>query len=165
MKRHELMEKIVNERQCVKGAEIGVLHGGFTCHLLDTNPGLHMLAVDKWEQYPPDHVLGAFDMEALYQGMAEKAATYDSRLTVLRGASVEMARQVDDGSLDFVFIDAEHDSESVTADIEAWAPKVRAGGFVSGHDINWPSVHVVVSQVYPEFQTLADNVWLVEKYA
>lgn len=35
---------------------------------------------------------------------------------------------------DLVFIDAEHSYEATSADIRAWAPLVRAGGWISGHD-------------------------------
>lgn len=50
------------------------------------------------------------------------------------GKSVDMARQFKNGSLDFVFIDAEHDYESVRDDISAWLPRVRPGGIIAGHD-------------------------------
>ena len=41
---------------------------------------------------------------------------------------------VPDGSLDFVYIDANHEQTFVTQDLRAWHPKVRAGGIMSGHD-------------------------------
>jgi len=47
-----------------------------------------------------------------------------------------------DGSLHFAFIDAGHSYEQVTADIEAWWPKIRPGGILAGHDYEqgWPEV-------------------------
>lgn len=53
---------------------------------------------------------------------------------VLPVASVEAAKQFKDGSIDFVFIDAAHDYDSVIADITAWLPKVKKGGIIAGYD-------------------------------
>jgi hypothetical protein len=39
-----------------------------------------------------------------------------------------------DGSLDFVYIDANHDFVNFTNDLHYWKKKVRLGGIVSGHD-------------------------------
>jgi hypothetical protein len=55
-------------------------------------------------------------------------------ITDIKGWSWEMASRFADNSLDFVFIDASHDRESVVKDINAWLPKMKAGGLFSGHD-------------------------------
>ena len=52
----------------------------------------------------------------------------------IKGNSVEVAKTFEDDSLDFVFIDAGHRYEEVKADLNAWFPKVRKGGVISGHD-------------------------------
>ena len=39
-----------------------------------------------------------------------------------------------EGVLDFVFIDGEHSLQAVRDDLRWWAPKVRKGGVVAGHD-------------------------------
>jgi len=44
------------------------------------------------------------------------------------------AAQIEDGSLDFVYLDARHDFAGVVTDIHAWWPKVRTGGVFAGHD-------------------------------
>ena len=51
-----------------------------------------------------------------------------------QGWSWEVANQFEDKSLDFVFLDAAHDRQSVLKDIHAWLPKMKTGGLFSGHD-------------------------------
>lgn len=68
---------------------------------------------------------------------------------VCEAPSVEAARRVPDGSLDFVFIDADHAYESVCADIDAWLPKVRPGGTLAGHDYHYMGVAAAVAECLP----------------
>jgi hypothetical protein len=66
--------------------------------------------------------------------------------------SVAAADFFADGSLAWVHIDARHDYDSVVADINAWAPKVRPGGWLSGDDYQddwWPGVVRAVADTLP----------------
>ena len=58
-----------------------------------------------------------------------------------------------DNSLDFVFIDATHEYDSVKEDIKLWYPKVKEGGILAGHDYNtkFPGVDKAVNEFL--FQT------------
>lgn len=70
------------------------------------------------------------------------------------------AAQIVPETFDFVFIDAAHDYQSVKADIEAWAPKVKKGGILAGHDYcrSWPGVMEAVDELIPNKQ-LNKSVW------
>jgi Methyltransferase domain len=65
-----------------------------------------------------------------------------TNLVFLRGYSFEAARQFDE-TIDFLFIDANHEYEAVCQDWKDWFPKVRRRGYVALHDskiaINSPS--------------------------
>jgi hypothetical protein len=54
-----------------------------------------------------------------------------------------------DGSLDFVYIDGNHDFRHVAEDLFEWSKKVRSGGVVSGHDYycTIPQARNVICQV------------------
>jgi len=67
--------------------------------------------------------------------------------------SVEAAKLYDDKSLDFVFIDGNHDKYYVEADINAYLPKIKNSGWIGGHDYNHPAlpgVTEVVNNVFKE---------------
>lgn len=55
-------------------------------------------------------------------------------VALMRMDSISAAKYIADGSLDLVFIDADHLYEGVKNDIIAWMPKVRTGGILCGHD-------------------------------
>ncbi len=76
--------------------------------------------------------------------------------------SVEAARQVADHCADFVFIDAGHSYEAVKADIEAWWPKVRPGGWFGGHDYHpaHPGVIQAVDEALGDLiELLPGHIW------
>lgn len=55
-------------------------------------------------------------------------------VNTVRSISWEAASLYENNSLDFVFIDACHDYDSVSKDISAWYPKLKVGGIIAGHD-------------------------------
>ena len=113
------------------GAEIGVWEGAFTEQFCKA--GMQMLAVDPWKAYPeyldhtrPDLIAGA------YETAGARLAPYGCE--IYRDFSAVAAPYVDDGSLDFVYIDGNHSFFDVVQDLTLWAPKVRSGGIICGHD-------------------------------
>lgn len=49
-------------------------------------------------------------------------------------ASWDAAQDFDDNSVDFCYVDAGHDYESVTKDLQSWWPKIRRGSYFAGDD-------------------------------
>lgn len=64
--------------------------------------------------------------------------------------SVRAASLFPDRSVDFVFLDAAHDYDNVTADLKAWWPKIKPGGTLAGHDYSppWPDVTRAVNEFF-----------------
>lgn len=127
------------------GAEVGVFMGALSKRLLRGRDDLRLILVDAWRPYGTYSRDGDFhaDMsvkehEDAYHTTLKGIAAFEARASVIRDWSIEASGKVPDGSLDFVFIDAEHTYEACKADIAAWAPKVRAGGVISGHDYENP---------------------------
>ena len=62
-----------------------------------------------------------------------------------------------------VFIDADHNLESVKADIAAWGPLVKKGGILCGHDYTpaWPGVIEAVDAMVPKFRVV-ESIWTTE---
>lgn len=79
----------------------------------------------------------------------------DDLVVPIKGFSWEMASNFQNESVDFVFIDADHSYEAVKKDIEAWLPKIRKNGIISGHDYgngNPSGVKQAVDEKFKNFQ-------------
>jgi hypothetical protein len=116
----------------VVGAEIGVFRGLMSEGLLSLRPDLTLVMVDSWAGHAqPWHTRTQGQVRAEAERRTEP---YRARTQIIQADSLEAARSIDDASLDFVFIDADHSYEAVAADIRAWLPKVKPGGLLGGHD-------------------------------
>ena len=84
-------------------------------------------------------------------------------ITPRRLPSVEAATLYGDETLNLVFIDAAHDAKNVRDDINAWLPKVKRGGIISGHDIHDKDLQNVVQDILGEYTSTEEDVWFVKK--
>lgn len=150
------------------GAEIGVLYGDTSMHLLYELQNLTLFSIDPYLPYDePDRTadrMAAFEADA-----KRKLAPFGKRSVMMKTTSVVAAPQIEDGLLDFVFIDALHTYEAVKEDILTWYPKVRSGGLFAGHDWRWPGVNKAVTEFCAEtklqglFTPQASDIWLFFK--
>lgn len=113
------------------GCEVGILRGELSLKLLQKLNNLTLYMVDC---YLADRYRNTSAMKIMMQLAFVNTLKYEDRRIFLVGKSLQVSCLVEDESLDFVYIDAAHDEKSVTTDIDAWYPKVRKGGLVSGHD-------------------------------
>jgi hypothetical protein len=136
-----LLDRLPQGGQC---AEIGVWKGDFSKMILDrTDPDLLYL-VDPWEYQPEfsgmwyggKRAKKQEDMDVIYESVrSELGSRPDVRL--IRGYSTEAASQIENGTLDWVYIDGNHTFEHVKTDLETYYPKVRQGGYLIGDDYDW----------------------------
>jgi len=98
------------------GAEVGVLRGANALQMFNRIPDLKLICVD-----PNQH-------ERAIKRLKDKNAIWKVM------TSMEAVKDIEDNSLDFVYIDGLHDFDNIMLDLIHWTPKVKAGGIVSGHD-------------------------------
>ena len=120
------------------GAEIGVYRGWFTKRLLDA--GLKVYGIDPWGHYE-----GHSKRQQHYDEAKKTLKQYidSGQCELIRKASMDAIKDFVDGSLDFVYIDADHRFKYIAEDLYHWTWKVRKGGIVSGHDYNYNGVEDV----------------------
>mgnify|MGYP001583438381 FL=1 len=131
------MAKLFAELGFNVGAEVGVENGYYSEVLLKANPKLQLYGVDPWSAGAYEVGTHAVDTEQKkyderYETAVKLLKPYN--FTIIRKGSMEALADFKDNSLDFVYIDANHDFPNFTNDLHNWIKKVRPGGIVSGHD-------------------------------
>jgi hypothetical protein len=140
------------------GAEIGVAGGWFSNLILRDCPRVEMLySVDPYSR-PINEPLDSAHTSTieLYNEAKERLAMWRERSAIVVMTSAEAVSHFENGGLDFVYIDADHNYSSVKQDIQMWYPKVKTGGVFSGHDysLNCPGVIRAVDEFRTEHPDL-----------
>ena len=122
---HELASK------STRVLELGLNQGTSCVALLaGLNPGGMMVSVDLQGPLTPIRYI----LEWCAGDVRERSWVFMASDTL-----VAMRKMLAWGwTFDLVFIDADHSYETTKRDIELWAPKVKPGGILGGHDYNNP---------------------------
>lgn len=125
-------------------AEIGVWKGAFSAKILERTRPRRLWLIDPWtfagEQ--PGRCFGGLraqsqaDMDAIHDDVARRLGARPE-VTILRATSAGAAASIEDRSLDWVYVDGDHSYEAVKLDLALYAPKLRAGGFLTGDDYDF----------------------------
>lgn len=151
--REDIVE-LAQRKGWTRGAELGLN----SCLLLELFlkdvPDLHIIGVDHFVR--DDRKRRALAIASRFPG----------RSTILVMTTGQAAPLVPDGSLDFVFVDATHKFGCVRADLRAWWPKVRAGGWFGGadYDEDHPGVVQAVAEKFGlQVKATPSAIWSVVK--
>lgn len=178
--RFETIAGWVNEFGWTSGVELGVFDGTTLFYLLDHCPDLSMMGVDLWGKTirHPTAPVAVEKCKCEYcnatrdkrrstpaEGVEEsvmKRALLEPRATIYKMDTAEAAALSE--PVDFVFVDAGHDTNSVILDIQAWSRKIKPGGRLIGHDYNMRAVRDAVASFFlpEEVKTEDDHVWHVQ---
>ena len=114
------------------GVEIGVFEGEFTEVL--AKGGFKIYGIDPWLVYE-DYGTAKYQPKAdsRYEITKKRLSPYPD-VTLIKDFSMEAVKKFENESLDFVYIDGNHQFRYVADDIYEWWKKVKKGGIICGHD-------------------------------
>lgn len=98
-------------------------------HCVDTFKG------SDEEEHKADAAVKSGSLEEMFRANLMPVSGYMGESFVVHPmTSVEAAGIFTPKVIDFLFLDASHDYQSVRDDIHAWRPKIKPGGVMAGHD-------------------------------
>jgi len=156
--------------------EVGTYLGRSLCSLGEvverSGKNIDVIGIDTCRGSGPEGLRGTdYHANAVSNGGGTFAGTlhknvldcgFGEKITLIISDSISAARLFGDASLEWVHLDARHDYASVKADVEAWLPKVKAGGWLSGDDYDeekWPEVVKAVSDLLPAASPWSNQQW------
>lgn len=122
----------------LRGAEIGVYKGVNARNIVNTLNMKKLFLVDPYTPY--SEIQEGFELEDLIKAKDEAlcaCGVYPSCEFIFK-PSVEASKEVMDDSLDFVYVDGNHNYQAVIDDLNAWYQKVRVNGVLGGHNFHAP---------------------------
>ena len=159
-------------------AEVGVWEGAFSKRILEICEPIELHLIDPW-LYQPEFAHTGFGrkknenlMDVKYQDVV---ATFkdDPRVKVHRAMSDVALAKLDDASLDWVYLDGNHNAPFIDNDIALSLQKVKHDGIIAGDDYNWMSdaqgapvklaVEAMLASLGDQAElTLMANQWMVK---
>jgi len=126
-----VLAELFNDLGYKKGVEVGTRRGDYSLVLCQKIPGVDLTCIDPWAEYRgyPQAV-----QDAYYDTACKTLAPYNVKF--LRMPSMEALSRFTDESLDFAYIDGNHEFDYACPDIIYWSRKVKKNGMIGVHDYN-----------------------------
>lgn len=118
------------------GCEIGVYLGENAKVILRNLPIRKLYLIDPYEPYYEYGELIEDSNDETFEKARKRLKRFKGKIEFIRKKSVDAANSVPN-NLDFVYLDGNHEYEHLKRDIECYLPKVKKGGVLGGHDINF----------------------------
>ena len=140
----------------VEGVEVGVDIGENAADILSSWSNVVKLSLVD----PADNIHDRFKAEG-------------DRVKLFHKYSVDGAKEFEDNTLDFVYLDGDHSYNAVKDDLHSWYPKLKVGGVICGHDFSvedvserlcvaW-AVTEFFNQIELDLHTASADFWGIKK--
>ena len=152
-----LVKEIAKLGDNVVGCEIGANVGINIIYFLDNLPNIKkIIAIDPYAVYD-DRITGG---EIVSQEISDKVResflvnieSYKDRVEFIHDTSDNSHSKIPDNSLDYIFIDGDHNYDAVLKDMKNYYSKVKDNGIFAGHDIQSQGVQQAIRQFAEEYK-------------
>ena len=129
------------------GAEVGVYTGTNSEKIIKVLKPKKLYCIDPWIAYC-NHAQST--MKGCKEQAIKRLSKYP-KVEIMEMGSKKASEKIEDNSLDFIYVDGNHEYESVKKDISYWWDKIKVGGVMGGHDIETRKPHDGAFKAVAEF--------------
>jgi predicted O-methyltransferase YrrM len=128
------LRELIKNLDSPVGAEIGIAEGYTSEFLLDSNEKLTLYCIDPFVNYIDWNGNNLNERDDVCHIFQNRVNRFGNRVKFIRKFSDDAISDIEDNSLDFVFIDGLHTYDQVTKDMQNYYPKLKSNGIFAGHD-------------------------------
>lgn len=143
-------------------AEIGVGEGNFSKYILENTSLSMLILIDPYINFPFPIFLdsmNSLDMEKLFQTSRNNLFNYRDKIIFIRKTSSDAVIEINDNSLDVIYIDGNHAYEYVLEDLKNYWPKLRPGGIMFGNAVYEKSDDKNVLKIWDDLPIEISKSW------
>ena len=118
------------------GAFLGRSAVFMAVEIINSGKNIKFDCIDHWQGSEEHNNNDEVNLERLYEDFLENIKPVEGIINPIRANSIDASKLYKPNSLDFIFIDASHDTDSVKADVTYWMPRLKEDGVIAGDDIN-----------------------------
>ena len=172
--RQGLLELCSSVKQYIGDDNLQLVEVGSYCGesggiIANTFPNSTLNCVDPWEKYTEEG--STYDLNEQELVLKEAERIFDSTTGTFpdvrknKMPSIEYAKLTEPNSIDFIYIDGNHQYSSVIEDLNMWFEKVKVGGVIAGHDFGWAPVSRAIYEFFdrPPVSVFSDGSWFYFK--
>ena len=136
--RFDLWSSLINQKGYARCAEVGVWKGEFAANILKSCPCVReYLMIDSWRHLPgwnKPFNISDNDFKVVFDTALASTSFASDRRRILRGTTLEMQKEIEPDSLDFIYIDGDHSLRGIVIDALVMWEKLKVGGMLAGDD-------------------------------
>lgn len=152
----DFIDEVLSDKKDLIGIELGSYCGNSSEMFINSGCFEKLYCIDSWNGIESKFTEKIFD----------ETLSKNQKIIKIKDLTLNVSKQFQYGSIDFIYIDANHDYDSVKNDILHYFPKIKNGGIISGHDYceSWKGVINAVNEIFGKpIKVFKDGSWYIIK--
>ena len=133
----KMVEKFPSGSHFVEvGSFLGKSASFMAVEIINSGKRIKLDCVDHWRGSEEHEDSNEINIDNLYEEFLKNIEPVRGVINPVKMKSIEASKLYKFNSLDFIFIDANHDEQAVKKDLTYWMPRLKEDGVIAGDDID-----------------------------